>query len=86
MAHVFDDVLAAKQWREGERLLKKRDIALQEVLHDSKRRFRVAEPEEWDEISASMNKKRRKVAKMEEATARLSGRFFTYRPATSRRI
>ena len=69
MADVFDEVLAAKQWREGERLLKKRNIAMQEVEHDSKRLDRAAEPEEADDILASMKKKKRKVAKMDAMLA-----------------
>ena len=69
MADVFDEVLALKQWRQGQRLLKKRDIAMQEVLHDSKRLFRAAEPEEADEIRAHMHKKRLRVAKVEAMLA-----------------
>ena len=69
MGQVIDEVLAAKQWREGQRLLNKRNIAMQEVEHDSKRLFRAAEPEEADDIHASMNKKKRKVAKMEAMLA-----------------
>ena len=69
MRQIIDEVLAAKQWCAGERLLKKRNIAMQEVEHDSKRLFRAAEPEEADDIHASMNKKKRKVAKMEAMLA-----------------
>ena len=38
---------------------------MQEVLHDSKRLFRAAEHEEADDISASIDKKKQKVARME---------------------
>ena len=69
MGQVIDEVLAAKQWRAGERLLKKHNIAMQEVEHDSKRLFRAAEPEEADDILASMDKKKRKVAKMDAMLA-----------------
>ena len=42
---------------------------MQEVLHDSKRLFRAAEPEEADDIRASMDKKKREVAKMDDMLA-----------------
>ena len=42
---------------------------MQEVTHDSKRLFRAAEPEEADDILASMKNKKRKVAKMDAMLA-----------------
>ena len=61
-----DDALAAKLYREGERLAKKRDIMIQEHGYDATRLVRATDAKEEEDILRSMRNKRRKVEEMNE--------------------
>ena len=62
----FDDALAAKLYREGERLAKTRDIMIQEHSYDGTRLVHATDAKEEEDILRSMKKKKRKVEEMNE--------------------
>ena len=62
----FDDALAAKLYREGERLAKKRDMMIQERGYDAKRLASATDDKEEEDIYRSMRKKKRKIDEMNE--------------------
>ena len=57
----FDDALAAKLYREGERLAKKRDIMIQERGYDVSRVVRATDAKEEEAIHRSMRKNMRNI-------------------------
>ena len=62
----FDDALAAKLYREGDRLAKKRDIMIQDRGYDARRFVRATDAKEEEDIHRSMRKKRRNIEEMTE--------------------
>ena len=62
----FDDALAAKLYREGERLAKKRDIMIQDRGYDARRFVRATDAKEEEDIHRSMRKKKLTIEEMNE--------------------